>query len=114
MSFTPNGKIVSRRISSLIRSFRILPGIEYVTVPIVLGNITNSSIVCLKIEQDGEKFNSSGSWFIDDLLIIRSRLQHEYFSENFQAMQPANWYRLMGGQLKVFHHFRKLCGKDRF
>lgn len=70
-------------------------------MPISLGNITNSSSICLKIEQEGEKFNSSGSWFIDDLLITRPRLQNEYFSENFQAMQPANWYRLMGGHLKV-------------
>lgn len=112
MPFTPNGSISNGISSSFICSFRILPGIEYITVPIVLANITNSSIVCLKIEQGGEKFNSSGSWFIDDLLIVRSRLQNEYFSENFQAMQPANWYRLMGGQLKVFHQFRKMYGED--
>jgi len=71
----------------------------------LLNNITNSSIICLKIEQDGDNFTGSSSWFIDDLLIIRSRLQNEYFSELFQAMQPANWYRLAGGQLKVTYIF---------
>ena len=71
------------------------------TIPFSLNNITNSSIVCLKIEQKNDKLLSTGSWFIDDLLMIRSRLQNEYFSETFHAMQPANWYRLAGGQLKV-------------
>ncbi|CAF0744576.1 unnamed protein product [Adineta steineri] len=85
----------------MIYSQRILPGIEYVTVPFSLNNITNSTTICLKIEQKGEKFLGSGSWFIDDLLIIRSRLQNDYFFDTFQAMQPANWHRLAGGQLKT-------------
>jgi hypothetical protein len=72
-----------------------------VTIPFSLTNITNASIVCFKIEQNGDKFTGSSSWFIDDLLMIRSRLQNEYFSERFDAMKPDNWYRLAGGQLKV-------------
>ena len=44
------------------------------TVPFSLNNITNSSSICLKIEQNGDKFIGSGTWFIDDLLIIRSRI----------------------------------------
>jgi hypothetical protein len=66
-----------------------------------LNNITNSSSVCLKIEQNGDKFVGSGSWFIDDLLIVRSRLQNECFFETFKTMRPANWHRLASGQLKV-------------
>jgi hypothetical protein len=73
-----------------------------------LKNLINTSSVCLKIEQKGDKFTGNGAWFIDDLLIIRSRLQNEYFSETFQAMQPANWYRLAGGQLKVTFLFRRI------
>jgi hypothetical protein len=109
MLFIPNGRISNPKIWFFkIICFRILPGIEYVTVPLSLNNLVNTSIVCLKIEQNGDKFTGSGSWFIDDLLIIRSRLQNEYFSETFQAMQPANWYRLAGGQLKVIFLFWKL------
>ncbi len=67
----------------------------------MLNNITNSSTVCLKIEQNGEKFAGSGSWFIDDLLIIRSRLQNQYFFDKFETMRTGNWHRLAGGQLKV-------------
>ncbi len=70
-------------------------------MPFSLNNITNSSSICLKIEQNG-------TWFIDDLLIIRSRLQNEYFFETFKTMQPANWYRLAGGQLKVIFIFLKI------
>ncbi len=77
-------------------------------MPFSLNNITNSSSVCLKIEQNGDKFIGSGTWFIDDLLIIRSRLQNEYFFETFKTMQPANWYRLAGGQLKVIFIFLKI------
>ncbi|CAF5045160.1 unnamed protein product, partial [Rotaria sp. Silwood1] len=81
--------------------FRIVPGIESVTLPLSLNNITNSSTVCLKIEQDGDKFVGSGSWFIDDLLITRFRLQNEYFFETFKTMRLTNWYRLVGGHLKT-------------
>lgn len=66
-----------------------------------MNNITNSSAICLKIEQKGEKFAGSGSWFIDDLFLVRSQLQKKFFSDTFQSMQPTNWYRLSGGQLKV-------------
>ncbi|CAF2836302.1 unnamed protein product [Rotaria sp. Silwood2] len=85
----------------LVYSQQILPGIEHVTVPLSFNNITNSSTVCLKLEQDGDKFTGSGSWFIDDLLIIRSRLQNEYFFETFKTMRSTNWYRLVGGHLKT-------------
>ena len=80
----------------------MLPGIEYVTVPLSLSNLTNSSMACLKIEQNGEKFSGGGSWFIDDFLLIRSRLQNDYFFDTFQTMRTGNWYRLTGGQLMVF------------
>ncbi|CAF4678933.1 unnamed protein product [Rotaria sp. Silwood1] len=85
----------------VVYSQQILPGIEHVTVPLSLNNITNSSTVCLKIEQDGDKFVGSGSWFIDDLLITRFRLQNEYFFETFKTMRLTNWYRLVGGHLKT-------------
>ncbi|CAF1574185.1 unnamed protein product [Rotaria magnacalcarata] len=85
----------------LAYSQQISPGIEHVTVPLSLVNLTNSSTVCLKIQQKGEKFAGSGSWFIDDLLIIRSRQLAEYFFETFQTMRSTNWYRLVGGQLKT-------------
>jgi hypothetical protein len=103
-----NGKIKIHRILFEKKTFfRILPGIEYVTVPFSINNITNSSIVCLKIEQNGEKFISSGSWLIDDLLMIRSRLQNEYLFEKFQKMRTTNWYGLASGQLKVMFIFLK-------
>ena len=70
-------------------------------MPLVWTNFTNSSEVCLKLEQAGEKFAGGGAWFIDDLLIVRSRAEKNFFSDNFEALRPANWYRLAGGQLKV-------------
>ncbi|CAF0939143.1 unnamed protein product [Adineta ricciae] len=84
---------------NVVYSQRVLPGIEYVTVPLSLNNLTNSSTACLKIEQNGEKFSGGGSWFIDDFLLIRSRLQNDYFFDTFQMMRTGNWYRLTGGQL---------------
>lgn len=85
----------------MIQNFRISSGIEHVAIPLLLTNVTNSSTVCLKIEQDGDKYMGSGSWFIDDLLITRSREQNDFFFESFEALKPSNWYRLVGGQLKV-------------
>lgn len=81
---------------------RILPGIEQVTIPLTAKDLVNvSSTVCLKIEQAGDRFHGKGSWFIDDLLIVRSRDRDDVFLDSFETMRPGKWHRLVGGHWKV-------------
>ena len=103
----PEDKYISSNINLTKIFFRIFSGIEHVTIPLSLNNIINSSTVCLKIEQDGDMFVGRGSWFVDDLVIVRSRLQSGYVFEKFEAMKTSNWYRLVGGQLQVVFYLIK-------
>lgn len=85
----------------LLFYFRILPNIESITVPISIPKPIDNKVLCLKIEQAGDRFAGGSSWFIDDFSIIRSRKDNDDFFDTFSSMKPSNWHQLLGGHLKV-------------